>query len=121
MQRCAVIDPIRLPASALCAAREVRRVPLLGAEKRMVCCHLHPAWLDHSKLYHTHSPGPALQVYERAISNVPPAPEKRYWQRYIYLWIKYALFEELEAGERQTKGHWLGSGTAECVASSWLA
>lgn len=39
------------------------------------------------------------QVYERAISNVPPAPEKRYWQRYIYLWIKYALFEELEAGE----------------------
>ncbi|PRW59332.1 Crooked neck 1 [Chlorella sorokiniana] len=42
------------------------------------------------------------EVYERAISNVPPAPEKRYWQRYVYLWIKYALFEELEAedGER---------------------
>jgi hypothetical protein len=38
-------------------------------------------------------------VYERAIANVPPAAEKRYWQRYIYLWIKYALFEELEAGE----------------------
>ena len=43
------------------------------------------------------------QVYERAISNVPPAPEKRYWQRYIYLWIKYALFEELEAGERSPR------------------
>ena len=40
-----------------------------------------------------------LQVYERAIANVPPAAEKRYWQRYIYLWVKYALFEELEAGE----------------------
>ena len=37
------------------------------------------------------------EVYERAISNVPPAPEKRYWQRYIYLWIRYALWEELEA------------------------
>lgn len=29
------------------------------------------------------------EVYERAIANVPPAEEKRYWQRYIYLW--YAL------------------------------
>ena len=38
-------------------------------------------------------------MYERAISNVPPAPEKRYWQRYVYLWIKYALWEELDAGE----------------------
>lgn len=37
------------------------------------------------------------QVYERAIANIPPAPEKRYWQRYIYLWINYALFEELGA------------------------
>lgn len=37
------------------------------------------------------------EVYERAIANVPPAAEKRYWQRYIYLWINYALWEELEA------------------------
>lgn len=37
------------------------------------------------------------EVYERAIANIPPATEKRYWQRYIYLWINYALFEELEA------------------------
>lgn len=37
-------------------------------------------------------------MYERAIANMPPAPEKRYWQRYIYLWLKYALFEELDAG-----------------------
>jgi tetratricopeptide (TPR) repeat protein len=36
-------------------------------------------------------------VYERAIANVPPAEEKRYWQRYIYLWINYALYEELDA------------------------
>ena len=37
------------------------------------------------------------EVYERAVGNVPPAPAKRYWQRYIYLWLKYALWEELEA------------------------
>ena len=30
------------------------------------------------------------QVYERAIAALPPAPEKRLWQRYIYLWIKCA-------------------------------
>ena len=40
-------------------------------------------------------------VYERAVSNVPPANEKRYWQRYIYLWINYALFEELEAENKE--------------------
>lgn len=43
----------------------------------------------------------AWQVYERAIANIPPAPEKRYWQRYIYLWINYALFEELEAQDME--------------------
>ncbi|KAI5659008.1 hypothetical protein M9H77_27801 [Catharanthus roseus] len=36
-------------------------------------------------------------IYERAIVNVPPAEEKHYWQRYIYLWINYALYEELDA------------------------
>jgi hypothetical protein len=84
-------------------------------------------------------------VYERAVANLPPANEKRFWQRYvggvpvraplrvlsfctgsgicvftiqvvkdqhlfsycglelccryIYLWIKYALFEEIDAGD----------------------
>jgi hypothetical protein len=35
------------------------------------------------------------------VANLPPANEKRYWQRYIYLWIKYALFEELMAGDQE--------------------
>lgn len=35
------------------------------------------------------------EIYERAISCVPPLKEKRYWRRYIYLWIYYAVFEEL--------------------------
>ena len=35
-------------------------------------------------------------AYERAIANLPPA-DKKYWRRYVYLWINYALFEELVA------------------------
>ncbi|KAL5745974.1 hypothetical protein ACOSP7_027120 [Xanthoceras sorbifolium] len=41
------------------------------------------------------------EVYERAIANVPPAEEKRYWQRYIYLWINYAIYEELDAEDME--------------------
>ncbi|ORY31238.1 Pre-mRNA-splicing factor CLF1 [Naematelia encephala] len=36
------------------------------------------------------------EVYERAVSNVPPATEKRFWRRYIYLWLQYAAFEEID-------------------------
>lgn len=39
----------------------------------------------------------AREVYERAIANVPPLKEKRYWRRYVFLWLNYAVFEELEA------------------------
>ncbi|KAL3373788.1 hypothetical protein AABB24_005663 [Solanum stoloniferum] len=45
------------------------------------------------------------EVYERAIANVPPAEEKRYWQRYIYLWINYALYEELDAQDMERTRH----------------
>ena len=37
------------------------------------------------------------ETYERAIANRPLINEKSFWRRYIYLWINYALFEELEA------------------------
>lgn len=42
------------------------------------------------------------ETYERAIACMPPAPEKRLWRRYIYLWIYYAVYEECVAqdGER---------------------
>jgi len=36
-------------------------------------------------------------VYERAISHVPPAQEKRFWKRYVYIWLQFAIFEELTA------------------------
>lgn len=41
-------------------------------------------------------PDTVRDVYERAIANIPPIQEKRHWRRYIYLWINYALYEELE-------------------------
>jgi crooked neck len=37
------------------------------------------------------------KVYERAIANFPPLNEKLYWKRYIFLWISFAVFEELDA------------------------
>jgi crooked neck len=37
------------------------------------------------------------EIFERAVANIPPVEEKRYWRRYIYLWIYYAVFEELES------------------------
>jgi len=60
-------------------------------------------WFDYARLEESSGDLDRVrEVYERAISNVPPGLEKRFWQRYIYLWINYALFEELEAedGER---------------------
>ncbi|SNX84394.1 probable protein CCN1 - putative cell cycle control protein [Melanopsichium pennsylvanicum] len=36
------------------------------------------------------------EVYERAVAGVPSSTEKRDWRRYIFLWLRYALFEEIE-------------------------
>ena len=36
------------------------------------------------------------EVYEKAVAQVPPGSEKRFWRRYIFLWLDYALFEEIE-------------------------
>ncbi|KAF8638197.1 hypothetical protein AX16_010543 [Volvariella volvacea WC 439] len=36
------------------------------------------------------------EVYERAVAQVPPEEEKRHWLRYIFLWLNYAVFEEVE-------------------------
>ncbi|KAF9689261.1 hypothetical protein SADUNF_Sadunf01G0073500 [Salix dunnii] len=56
------------------------------------------AWFDYIRLEESvGNKERTREVYERAIANVPPAQEKRYWQRYIYLWINYALYEELDA------------------------
>ena len=40
------------------------------------------------------------EVYERAVAQVPPGSEKRHWRRYIFLWLNYALFEEIDTKVR---------------------
>ncbi|NWY39489.1 CRNL1 protein, partial [Sylvia atricapilla] len=60
--------------------------------------HNYDAWFDYLRLVESDTDDETVrEVYERAIANVPPIQEKRHWKRYIYLWINYALYEELEA------------------------
>ncbi|VDM29117.1 unnamed protein product, partial [Toxocara canis] len=56
------------------------------------------AWFDYIRLLQNEKVDreEMEDTFERAIANVPPQAEKRYWRRYIYLWINYALYEELE-------------------------
>ncbi|EFJ49177.1 hypothetical protein VOLCADRAFT_59517, partial [Volvox carteri f. nagariensis] len=58
-------------------------------------------WFDYIKLEEgTGDVERTREVYERAVAQLPPSSaEKRFWRRYIYLWIKYALFEELDVGD----------------------
>ena len=55
-------------------------------------------WFDYCRLEETDGTLETCRdVYERAIANIPLIQEKKYWSRYIYLWIYYAVFEELQA------------------------
>ena len=42
------------------------------------------------------SPAAIRALFERAIAAVPKVASKRQWKRYIYLWIHFAVWEELE-------------------------
>lgn len=54
-------------------------------------------WLDYIRLEETsHDSDRIRDVYERAIAQIPPTQEKRHWRRYIYLWVFYALWEEMD-------------------------
>lgn len=62
-------------------------------------------WFDYARLEEDafkadrsdESLGRVREVYERAVAQVPPSgDEKRHWRRYIFTWLNYALFEELE-------------------------
>ncbi|KAF6023822.1 CRNKL1 [Bugula neritina] len=60
------------------------------------------AWFDYIRLMENDGTTEQVrEVYERAIANVPPTQEKRLWRRYIYLWINYALYEELETQDME--------------------
>lgn len=55
-------------------------------------------WFDYIRLEESSGNKERIRdVYERAISNIPPGMAKRHWKRYIYLWISYALYEEVNA------------------------
>jgi len=57
-------------------------------------------WFDYARLEESEANHERVrEVYERAIANVPPKDHKRFWRRYIYLWINYALYEEIEADD----------------------
>lgn len=53
-------------------------------------------WFELVKLEEEHGDASTVRdAYERAVANVPPSDEKDHWRRYIYLWIYYAVYEEL--------------------------
>lgn len=57
-------------------------------------------WFDYIKLEESLSgPDVVRAVYERAVENIPPTATKLHWCRYVYLWIYYAVYEELVADD----------------------
>mmetsp|Transcript_16844 Transcript_16844/g.36727 ORF Transcript_16844/g.36727 Transcript_16844/m.36727 type:complete len:696 (+) Transcript_16844:82-2169(+) len=53
-------------------------------------------WFELAKLEQDHGEVDAARdVYERAVANIPPSNQKDDWRRYIFLWVYYAVFEEL--------------------------
>ncbi|OWK59381.1 Crooked neck-like protein 1 [Lonchura striata] len=64
--------------------------------------HNYDVWFDYLRLMESDTDAETVwEVFERAITNVPPIQEKCHWKRYIYLWINYALYEELEAKDAE--------------------
>ncbi|XP_060604882.1 crooked neck-like protein 1 [Ruditapes philippinarum] len=60
------------------------------------------AWFDYLRLLEADGNVDQIRdTYERAIANIPPSQDKRFWRRYIYLWINYALYEELETEDEE--------------------
>ncbi|KUM61679.1 hypothetical protein ACN42_g5437 [Penicillium freii] len=62
-------------------------------------------WFDFARLEETSGDLERVRdIYERAIAQIPPSQEKRHWRRYIYLWIFYAVWEEMEAKDMERAG-----------------
>ncbi|KAJ3341081.1 Crooked neck-like protein 1 [Gonapodya sp. JEL0774] len=60
--------------------------------------HDYDTWFDFARLEESAGDAARIrEIYERAIAQVPPLQEKRYWKRYIYLWLFYAVWEERDA------------------------
>ncbi|OAF68272.1 Pre-mRNA-splicing factor CLF1 [Intoshia linei] len=54
-------------------------------------------WFDYIELCENEnvSSEQIRELYEIAISNVPNHESKKLWKRYVYIWIKYAIYEEV--------------------------
>ncbi|RYP47517.1 hypothetical protein DL768_006428 [Monosporascus sp. mg162] len=62
-------------------------------------------WFDYARLEEASGDVDRVRdVYERAVAQIPPTQEKRHWRRYIYLWIFYAIWEEMEANDVDRAG-----------------
>mmetsp|Transcript_24254 Transcript_24254/g.35941 ORF Transcript_24254/g.35941 Transcript_24254/m.35941 type:complete len:693 (+) Transcript_24254:123-2201(+) len=58
--------------------------------------HDYDGWFEWAKLEMDHGDEATVRdVFEQAVSKIPPSEKKEHWRRYIYLWIYYAIFEEL--------------------------
>lgn len=56
-------------------------------------------WFEYAKLLQENEskPDAVRDIYERAVAVVPPDDQnKNDWRRYVYLWIYYAVYEELQ-------------------------
>ena len=61
-------------------------------------------WIELARLEETAGDVERVRdAYERAIAQVPP-PEKRFWKRYIYLFLFYASFEETVTRDLERAG-----------------
>jgi len=77
---------------------------LLMKQKTAYQCRLqssprdYDGWFEYAKLIQDHGTNAedVREIYEQAVSNIPPSQQKEHWRRYIYLWIYYAVYEELD-------------------------
>ena len=57
-------------------------------------------WINYVRMEESqNNPQKVRELYERAISNIPQELEKQYWGRYMFLWIMYAMYEEVDQGD----------------------
>jgi len=62
--------------------------------------HNYDVWFDYIRLEMDNKEVPRIrETFERAIGCTPLSEQKRLWRRYIYIFIKYAIFEELVTKE----------------------
>ena len=59
-------------------------------------------WFDYIKMAEQEgNSNTVIDIYERAVSHIPPSKEKRFWRRYIYLWIYYAIYVEYDLEDEE--------------------